>query len=81
MDTKKIYLDNKKTLHDQVINFDNGSVQYLYNVTHVEESKWVHIFCDDGRGPAHVIVNPNRVLFLSIKRPTKDVRSDKEDKN
>ena len=54
--------------HDQVIHFDNGEERTLRNVTSIENGKWTHIFCDDGRGHNEVIVNPDRVLFVRVTK-------------
>jgi len=53
--------------HTQTIHFDNGEERVLRNVIHVESGKWTHIFCDDRRGKKEVIVNPNRVLFVTVR--------------
>lgn len=50
----------------QTIYFTNGSQRTLYNVVAVEEGKWTHILCDNGRGYCEVIVNPNNVLFVVV---------------
>jgi hypothetical protein len=83
MNTKRIkYITHGKT-HKQTVNFDTGYVQVFYNVQRVEESKWVHIFGNDGRGPCHAIINPNRVLFVTITEDedVKSIGKDKDNKN
>jgi hypothetical protein len=83
MNTKRIkYITHGKT-HKQTINFDNGSVQVFYGVERVEESKWVHLFANDGRGKCHAIVNPTRVLFITITEdePVESIGKDKDSKN
>ena len=54
--------------HTQEISFDNGSMRVLRNVTHVESGKWVHIICEDGHGGSETIINPDRILFVRIKK-------------
>jgi len=54
--------------HTQEIAFDNGQVRVLRNVVHVEQGKWAHIICEDDHGGSETIVNPDKVLFIRIRR-------------
>lgn len=54
--------------HTQIIRFDNGESRPIRNVVAVEKGAWVHIFTeDDGHGKSEYIINPDRVLFISVK--------------
>jgi len=54
--------------HTQEICFDNGERRVLRNIVHIEQGKWTHIICEDDHGSSETIVNPNRVLFVRIKK-------------
>ena len=54
--------------HTQEICFDNGSTRVLMGVIRVKNGKWTHILCEDDHVGDETIVNPDRVLFIRIKK-------------
>jgi hypothetical protein len=54
--------------HTQEIFFDNGSMRVIENVVKIEQGNWFHILTKDG---TEFITNPNRILFVRVKKPKK----------
>jgi hypothetical protein len=64
----KIDWPHLKLPQEQEIAFDNGERRVIKRITHIENGKWCHMICEDGRGDYEIIVNPSRVLFVRIKK-------------
>ena len=58
--------------HTQEIFFDNGSVRVVHDVVEIEQGNWFHLQTKDG---TEFITNPNRILFVRIKRHDKTRRT------
>lgn len=50
-----------ETPFTQEIHFVNGSRQTIYNIIHIEQGEWFHIFTEDG---GYYITNPEKILFV-----------------
>lgn len=46
---------------NQEIHFVNGSRQTIYNIVHIEQGEWYHIFTESGE---YFITNPEKILFV-----------------
>jgi len=45
----------------QEIHFTNGTRQTIYDIIHIEQGTWFHIFTKDG---GYYITNPEHILFV-----------------
>jgi len=47
----------------QEIHFNDGTRQTIYDIIHIEQGAWFHIFTKDG---GYYITNPKNILFVKV---------------